>query len=66
MKLALRVLNSISVQKNAASRVDVQELRKLVPGHLAKEPTEELARDVIQEALKRHRAKAAAGEQRTS
>jgi hypothetical protein len=62
MELALRVLSSISVKRNHASRGDVQALRRRAPGHLANEPTEELARAVIQEAIKKHRAKAAGGE----
>lgn len=59
MELALRVLSTISVQRNRPDRRDVQELRKLAPGHLANESTNELACGVIQEALKQHRAKAA-------
>jgi len=59
MELALRVLSTISVHRNRPDRRDVQELRKLAPGHLANESTNELAYGVIQEALKQHRAQAA-------
>jgi hypothetical protein len=45
--------------ENRPDRREVQELRKLAPGHLANESTNELAYGVIQEALKQHRAKAA-------
>lgn len=62
MELALRVLNTISVKKTHASRRDVQELRELAPGHPGNESTEELARAVIQETIKKHRAKAADNE----
>jgi hypothetical protein len=59
MELALRVLSTISVKRNRPDRRDVQELRKLAPGHLANQSTNELACGVIEEAIKKHRAKAA-------
>ena len=56
MELGLRVLSAISLKKHPDRR-DVRELRRLAPGHLSSESTEELARAVIQEAIEKHRAK---------
>jgi hypothetical protein len=63
MELALRVLSTISVHRIHPTRPDVQKLRELAPGNLANNSTEELACSVIQEAVKRHRARAAGKEQ---
>jgi hypothetical protein len=51
LKLALRVLSAIS-ERQAPEAHDVQELRRLAPA-LGDGPLDELACDVIQQALRR-------------
>jgi hypothetical protein len=60
MQLALRVLNAL-IEKRYPDPEDVAQLRQLAPDAATK-PTDELACEVIQNALK-HRAK---GRERTS
>jgi hypothetical protein len=57
MKTALRVLNALAV-KCEADPADVHELRRLAP-LLADSPLDELARDVIRQAMMRRDAIAA-------